>query len=90
MSKTYFLFNNYNSVSIQSNIEIGYYLIQNQNQIYDPPKNQKRNDLYFINKAKQLMDKISQIINLDINDILTSENNSDGNCFFRVLSQFFY
>ena len=54
MSKTYFLsqiFNNYNKVKMPLNTDIGYDVIQNQNQIFEPPNDQKRSDIYFINKS---------------------------------------
>ena len=36
------------------------------------------------------MDKINTKNNLDQNDIITSSNDGDDNCFYRVFSQFFY
>ena len=71
-------------------VDLGYDVIQNQDQILEPPKNQKRSDIYFINKSSNLMDKIYTKTNLDQNDIITSSNDGDGNCFFRVLRKFFY
>ena len=93
MSKTYFyskIFNNYNKLNNQQSKDIGNDVIQNQDQIFESPKDQKRSDIYFINRASNLMDKIYAKNNLDQEDILTSTNDGDGNCFFRVLSQFFY
>ena len=93
MPKTFFcsqIFSNYNKLNIQQFIDIGYDVIKNQDQILEPPKDQKRSDIYFINRASNLMDKIYAKNNLDQEDILTSSNDGDGNCFFRVLSQFFY
>jgi len=93
MLKTFFnsqIFNNYNKVQLQQSTNIGYDVILNQNKIMEPPKEEKRSDIFFINKAPKLMNKIYAKNNLDENDVVTSSNEGDGNCFFHVLSQFFY
>ena len=56
----------------------------------EPPKEEKRSDIFFINNASKLMNKIYAKNNLDENDVVTSSNEGDGNCFFHVLIQFFY
>ena len=93
MSKKFFnsqIFNNYNKVHLQQSTNIGYDVILNQDQIMEPPKEEKRSDIFFINNAPKLMNKIYAKNNLDENDVVTSSNEGDGNCFFHILSQFFY
>ena len=50
MSKTFFnsqIFNNYNKVQLQNSTNIGYDVILNQDQIMEPPKEEKRSDIFF-------------------------------------------
>ena len=93
MSKKLFnsqIFNNYNKVHLQQSTNIGYVVILNQDQIMEPPKEEKRSDIFFINNAPKLMNKIYAKNNLDENDVVTSSNEGHVNCFFHILSQFFY
>ena len=49
MSKTFFnsqIFNNYNKVHLQQSTNIGYDVIPNQDQIMEPPKEEKRSDIF--------------------------------------------
>ena len=93
MSKKFFnsqIFSNYNKVHLHQSTNIGYVVILNQDQIMEPPKEEKRSDIFFINNASKLMNKIYAKNNLDENDVITSSNEGHGNCFFHILSQFFY
>ena len=82
------MFNNYqNNFVINKNK--GYDVILNQKDIKEPPAQSKRNNLYEINTSAKLMNKIQNKQNLTQAEIDVIENEGDGNCYFRVLSQFF-
>ena len=45
--------------------------------------------IYKKNTSEKIMNKIQNKQNLNQNEIDVIKNEGDGNCFFRVLSQFF-
>ncbi len=72
------------------NKEKGYNVLAHQNGIKEPPLLNKRNDIYFINYKKNLVRKFENKQNLVKFDIKICENSGYGNCYYKVLSQFFY
>ena len=91
MSKKFIQFNmlsNYLKVYTNNN-NIGYIVINNKDNILDPPKSSERKDLYFVNKSANLINKINNKSEMTEEDVMIIENKADGNCFFSVLSQYF-
>ena len=83
------MFNNYQN-NCQINRNIGYDVLVNQKDISEPPFQSKRANLYEININKKIIDKIKNKEKLNQNEIDIIDNAGDGNCYFKVLSQYFY
>ena len=85
-------------ISVQKNLgnniidahEIGYNVLHNKNNILNPPKNEERKNIFFINTDNILMQKINTNNSLDERDIIVIPNSANGNCFYKTISQFYY
>ena len=66
-----------------------YNVIINKDNIQDPLNLSKRKDLYLVNISNNLLNKINNKNELTQDDVIIIENKEDGNCFYRVLNQYF-
>ena len=72
------------------NIESGYNVLKDNGIIKDPPINTLRRDQFFINLNINIMNIINSKLCLNQNDIKLCQNTGGGNCFFKVISQFYH
>ena len=70
--------------------EIGYNVLHNKNNLLNPPQNEERKNIFFINTDNKLMQKLNTKNLLDERDIIVIPNSANGNCFYKTISQFYY
>ena len=94
MSKIFFssnIFSNNNSIqnnnyNVYSDVnEILFNVLLNKNMIPHLQKNEERNNIFFINKNNNLLQKINTKNSLNEGDIPAIPNSANGNCFYKSL-----
>ena len=82
--------NQFNHILNMNNIESGYNVLLDNGIILSPPINSLRRDQFFINLHDKIMHKINNKSQLNENDIKLCQNTGGGNCFYKVISQFYH
>ena len=74
---------------IINNYENGFNVLINKDKIPEPDSSNTTNDIYFINKNQNLMQKIQNKLKLTEKEIRILDNTGGGNYFYKAICQFY-